>query len=914
MKMTNKIWVGGLFIALITTLAISGYDSSIYSQKNGLFPIPIRFNTFTVEPGLNTEKNPPSSSQIIKTALNSSLAKKNRAVNNFNNLPLRFEANRGQSNEPVRYLSRGRGYGMYFAPEETILILKSNGEGETATIRMSLIDANPDLEVLGKNQIVTKTNYLIGNDPSKWRSNVPNYSKVLYKDAYPGIDLVYYGNSNSLEYDFIVFPGADPKVIEMEFDGAQSLELDSEGNLVLKTSNGKVIQHAPKIYQQINDKKTKVTGNFLLLGDNRVGYEVAEYDHNVPLIIDPLLEFSTYLSGSSADNCHGIAVDAEGDIYIACATESMDFSTVNPIQTSAQVSSRSAHVTKLNASGTQILFSTFLGGTSYDTVFGIAVDEQENVFISGYTRSLDFPTLNPFQANLNGTSDVFVSKLDSQGSTLLYSTYFGGSSFEQIIFLGGIDIDAEGNAYVVANTNSSDIPLANATQQTFGGVNDAFVFKLDPMGNTLLFSTYLGGVGRDRPKDIAVDSEGKVYVVGQTESIDFPIINAFQSQASEGFITKLDPSAGTILYSTFFGGVVEGVSVDSNNNLFVTGTTTSEDFPTKNAFQNQLKNSSDAFISKLDSAGSTLLYSTYLGGSSIDLGKKITVDSEGNAYFVGVTKSDDFPTQDPLLNTTGSLNNVFVGKLDASGGNLLFSTLMGGTEDDFARSIAIGPDKNIYITGETQSINFPLKNPIMLNKDSSEGFVSKIDLRKNELTIDVTGLPIEIISPYWQANAESFSFISIAHPSLSGMNTQIGVIMQAVLGDVDDSRIFQAQGNSDATGRVQFTINANDIQKVFIVGTNHFFFQPENVPDRVELLLVGTPSPVSGQLLFYNPLANPNTCATSVENHCGFLDLSQLSIWGAVIVQHTNTGFAMQFIGDNQDSRAVSQPIFSGIN
>src|SRR6266513_56732 len=560
-----------------------------------------------------------------------------RISERYGKLPLHFEANQGQTNKDVQFVSRGAGYSLYLTANEAVLVLAAPNpdakrEGATpawpgakttqvkaVALRMSLVGAVRKPRVGGIDELPGKANYFIDNNPARWRTHVPTYAKVQYREVYPGIDLVYYGNQRELEHDFVVAPGANPKKIVLDFEGAEKIEINAEGDLVLHTAAGIVRQRRPVIYQTIDGVRREIDGAYVLKGAKRVGFKLATYDRRLPLVIDPVLSYSTYLGsggGAITGNC--------------CR------------------------------------------GNDHGT--GIAVDADGNAYITGDTFSDDFPTTaGAFQTAGAPSFDVFVTKLNPSGSALIYSTYLGGSSAD---WGSGITLDSDGNAYVSGTTSSTNFPTtAGAFQPTFaGGLYDAFVAKLDPAGSALVYATYLGGnignvehPGREFGGDIAVDAEGNTYVTGFTSSSNFPTTaGAFRTTFAGGFVSKLDPTGSAPVYSTYLGDTEDdagnGIAVDANGNAYVTGITYSGTFPTTpGAFQSSFGGSSDAFVTKLNATGSALIYSTYLGGTGPDWGAGIARDSSGNVYVTGSAGSTNFPT------TPGAFQSVFGG-----GGNAAF--------------------------------------------------------------------------------------------------------------------------------------------------------------------------------------------------------------------------------------------------
>ncbi len=732
---------------------------------------------------------------------------------NFAKLPMSFEPNVGQSDARVKFLSRGPGYTLFLTPSEAVLALrkpeqqnaaksphllgsaqhalKAAHEAPPSVLRVTLVGANGKARSEGIAPLAGRSNYLVGNDPKKWRTNVPSYGKVAYRNVYPGIDLIYYGtNQRQLEYDFIVAPGASPGAIGLRFSGAKGLRINDKGDLAIEVSGGEVIHHAPVIYQENGGKRQPVAGRIAFQGKNVIGFDVASWDRRRPLLIDPGLVYSTYLGGSGSDSGggdhgSGIAVDASGDAYVTGSTPSTNFPvTAGAFQVTLGGPSN-AFVTKLNPTGSALVYSTYLGGSgsSGDQGSGIAVDASGDAYVTGSTFSADFPiTAGAFQTTYRTNGTSFVTKLDPTGSALVYSTYLGGGGDMG----AGIALDSSGNAYVTGTTGSADFPVtAGAYQTTLGGAFNAFATVVNPSGSTLVYSTYLGGNNEDFGNGIAVDESGDAYVTGfalpvyfnssctgasepaacctgagtGTCGVGFPItVGAFQSVCPSefgrdgchaGFVTKLDPSASgaaSLLYSTYLGGNTEdlgyGIAVDASGDAYVTGSTQSTNFPvTAGAFQTIFGGGAEnAFVTKLNPTGSALVYSTYLGGSGHlngDRGYGIAIDASGDAYVTGYTCSTNFPVTAGAFQTTygnvgGGLVNAFVTEVNPSGSALVYSTYLGGSGyvGDFGSGIAIDASGDAYVTGGTSSINFPVSAGAFETTlpDSESAFVSKLSL------------------------------------------------------------------------------------------------------------------------------------------------------------------------------------------
>jgi hypothetical protein len=657
-----------------------------------------------------------------------------RAGEAYGQLPLSFEVNRGQTDERVKFLSRGPGYGLFLTSGEAVLSLSGKrGEGQESgraatVLRMKMSGANSDPQIVGQDELQAKSNYFSGTDPQKWVAGVPTYQKVLYRDLYRGVDLVYYGKGRQLEYDFVVAPRVDPGLIKLKFEGANKLEVNKDGELVLSVAGGEVRQLKPVVYQAIDGERLSVAGNYVLRGGNEVGFQLGSYDRNLPLVIDPVLSYATYLGGNNFDQAYAIAVDTSGNAYVTGTTMSSNFpTTTGAYQTT--FNEGEGFVTKINAAGDALLYSTFIAGAGCN---GIAVDASGNAYLTGQTGGLNFPiTPGAFQTAQWGF-ETFITKLNATGSELVYSSRFGGD-FDD--FGRDIAVDASGNAYITGWTKCAAptcaFPTVNAFQPNYGGGNnDAFVTKMNATGTALVYSTYLGGgtvlnTTDDWAEGIAVDSTGSAYVTGYTYSQDFPVTpGAYSDTTSDGldiFVTKFSPAGSTLVYSAVFGGKGRdqgmGIALDASRNAYITGITESEDDPFTEEYDGfpvtpgayQTTGSFDAFVTKLNAAGTGLVYSTYLGGTDeVDRAWGIDVDNAGNAYVAGDTKSYNFPTVNaPQPNYGGGLSDAFAARLNATGTALLYSTFLGGNLSDEARGIAVSANGNAYVTGYSSSFDFP---------------------------------------------------------------------------------------------------------------------------------------------------------------------------------------------------------------
>ena len=697
----------------------------------------------------------------------------------YGQIEMSFEASTEQSESGVNFLARGAGYTLFLKPTEAVFALRNSDcelrnedragrsletdarhskanpqsaicDPQSKVLRLKLAGANETAAVAGADELPGKVNYFIGDDPAKWRANIPTFGRVRYAQVYPGVDLVYYGNQRQLEYDFVVAPGRDARAVKLQFDGADKVEVDAAGDLLLTLGETVIRQPKPVVYQEVGGSRRTVEGGYAVGADGQVGFTVGEYDASLPLVIDPVLVYSTYLGGSGTDSGNDIAVDSSGNAYICGDTTSTNFPTANAIDgtfgAGTFMGARDAFVTKLNATGTALVYSTYLGGSGNpldgsqngdDRCFGVRVDGGGNAYVAGETHSDDFPTANAFQGTRGGGfSDAFVAKLNPAGSALVYSTFIGGSVFDAA---AGIELDSSQNVYITGRTTSPNFPTVNPIQSTFaGGSSDAFVTKLNAAGTALVYSTYLGGTDFENGSGIAVDSAGNAYLAGQTRSTNFPTANAIQGTFGGGtpdgdaFVTKINAAGSALVYSTYIGGSDNDpgfdIAVDSSGSAHVTGSTSSTNFPVANAIQGTLNGTSDAFVTKLNAAGSAFVYSTYLGGSDADSGNDIALDSSGNAYVAGGTISTNFPTANPIQSTYGGgAVDAFVTKLNAAGSALVYSTYLGGGSLDRANAIAVDSCGSAYVSGITGSTNFTTLNPVQgTNGGGDDAFVTKI--------------------------------------------------------------------------------------------------------------------------------------------------------------------------------------------
>jgi len=783
------------------------------------------------------------------------------ALELYGKLPLSFEANHGQADSRVKYLSRGRGYTLLLTGNEAVLSLAkqqaiSEGMGLTsrrsgskgsrgnkgqscgtsadhempgsALFRMKLLGSNPRARATALDELPGKSNYLIGNDPKRWRTNLPTYARVRYQGVYPGVDLVFYGNQRQLEHDFVVAPGADPNSIRFGLEGSDRISLDKDGNLVLAVAGDEVQFQKPVIYQQDRGARREIAGGYVLKNNHEVKFEVGAYDHSQPLVIDPVLSYSTYLGGNGFDIGLSIAVDSTGSAYVTGQTASTNFPVTAGALQSAFRGAPIPFVAKLMPDGTALAYSTYLGGSGAinpftdtnqgDTGRAIAVDSLGHAYITGQTSSTDFPiTPGAFQTALAGEGsgcsvsmgNAFVAELNPTGSGFVYSTYLGGNNTDAGF---GIAIDATGNAYVAGRALSTNFPVTpGAYRTTFdpsgfdcscSGPEDVFVTKLNPSGTALVYSTYVGG---GIATGVAIDSGGNAYVTGTTNSPSYPttagsfrttpISAAGGCSDRDSIVTKLSADGSALVYSTYLGGsaddVANGIAVDASNNAYVTGETNSANFPTTaGALQTALAGSRDAFVTKLDPTGSSLVYSTYLGGSgSNQFGNGIAVDGSGNAFVSGYTDAANFPVTANASQGAfgGGAVDAFVAEINAAGSSLQFSTFLGGSGTDGGFGIALDTAGSIYVSGFTDSAGFPTTAGAFqttFGGGSADAFVAKLSPTTPDKTPPTTNA-----TPSPAANAAGWN------------NTNVTVS-------------FNATDNSGGSGVKQITFSATGAQPI----------------------------------------------------------------------------------------------------
>jgi hypothetical protein len=702
-----------------------------------------------------------------KTAATTVAIRRQQAANAYAKLPVSFVENRGQTDARARYYAQGNGYAFFLTPSSVVLSFAKQQAApaevqtpEQIALALQFVGRNPQVEPQGAERAAGVVNDLRGSDPSQWHTQIAQYRDVVYRELWPGIDLRLREQSGVLKYEFHVRPGASPADIQLAYGGADGLSVDDAGQLRISTPLGVLQDSAPVSYQDIDGVRVPVSSRYVLGGganpDGKFSFGVGGYQRDHELVIDPGVQYTTFLGGNSNETGAGISVDAAGNAFVAGTTQSPNFPTTSGAfrRTGAAQSFPDVFVSKLNAAGTALIYSTFVGGSNMEFGNSLAVDANGNAYVTGTTKSSNFPTTgNAFDRSINippncprcGTdvTDGFAFKLNAAGSALSYSTYLGGTEYEAP---RGIAVDGSGNAYVTGETLSRDFPTtAGAFSRTLRGDYDVFVTKLNPTGSALTYSTFLGGAAVDNGQQVQVDTGGNAYVLGFSSSTDFPTTaGAFDTTANGGFdatLTKLNPAGSALVYSTYLGGndfdSGSGLVVDGAGSAYVTGGTPSPDWPVTPGAYDTTFSGGDGYVTKLNPAGSALVYSTFIGGSAYDSIGDAVLDPAGNAWLTGGTSSTDFPVTPGAPDTTfnGGAGDAVIAELNSTGSALLFATFLGGSQSEGGADIARDPTGDVYVVGSTYSQDFPATVGAfdrVWNGDLSifwgDAFVTKIDI------------------------------------------------------------------------------------------------------------------------------------------------------------------------------------------
>ncbi len=679
-------------------------------------------------------------------------------------LPIAFTPNQGQADAEALFQAQGFGGSLRFSPRHVLWLLPTPAPGKTAarpSLQLQFQGTQASPGIIAGEQLPGVVHYLIGDDAASWIRNIPTYDSIVYEQLYPGIDLHYAGEQSvngpwSLKGTYRVAPGADPHQIQWQYRGASSVRLDpATGNLHLSLSghvNHALVETAPVSWQEIAGRRVPVESRYLLEADGSVRFALGTYDPAYPLLIDPTLTFSTYLGTSTEDVANSVAVDAQGHIYVGGWTDAVDFPTtpdaLQPTSTGGTCFGpppfnnpfpcNDGFVSKLSPDGGTLLYSTYFGGTGDDGVQAIALDQSGNVYLTGWTTSIDFPTVNPIQPGNGGggnrTPDAFVARLVADGSALQYSTYLGGSGRD---YGDNLAVDGQGGAYIVGWTESTDFPTVNPVQATYGGgFFDGIITKVNAAGDAFAYSSYLGGNDLDYAFGIDVDGDGSAHVTGFTLSDDFPTFNALQPTFGggvEAYVTKLTPGGDDYAYSTYFGSDdTRGydIRVGDSGHVYLVGATSSPDFPTLNPIQDTYSGVPlDAFVSRFLPDGSALDFSTYLGGNGNDVIHTLALDPDGNVHIVGWSTATDFPLNDPIQATPGGSTDVILGTITADLTTLAFSTYFGGSQNDLGFAIAVDDAGHAHIAGYTTSADFPTLNPLQPDAaGATDSFIARVAL------------------------------------------------------------------------------------------------------------------------------------------------------------------------------------------
>ena len=774
--------------------------------------LPLALSILVLTPALKVALAQTQESAASVPASNSSSSAALRISSTYGKLPLSFERNEGQTDGSVQFLARQAGYTLYLTPGEAVLSLHSSPPrptkpGMTAagkqpltfltdTVRMELIGANTKAQVAGLDPLPGKSNYFIGNDPAKWHTDVPTFAKVRYQSIYPGIDLLYYGNQEGrLEHDFIVAPGADPNAIVLSMGDSQGALAPKNGGLTLHTKTGDLTLQSPVVYQEIKGQRKTIPATYTLASNNQIRFQLGSYDRNAPLVIDPVIVYSGLFGGTNSDQGLAIAVDSAGNAYVTGITQTdtvTNFPVVNPFQSHGYNSEITAFVSKINAAGTALDYSTFLAcadAECWTFAFGIAVDSKGRAYVAGqvgpapgatedFAGTSLFPVKNAYQSVSGGDWDAFLTVFSPAGDSLVYSTYLGGTGTDSA---NAIALDASANAYITGFTlnnyvysNGPFFPTLHSVQAQ----GDIYVAKFNSAG-VLQYSSILTAAPAS-PGAIAVDASGSAYVTGSTTSTAYPIVQpAFQSKclacpsSGNGFVTKLSASGEHLVYSTYLGGTGgnggSAIAVDTSGEAYIAGTT-GAGFPvTEYAFQKSFGGGDpdggdvDGSITKLNATGSGLIYSTYLGGSGYDAISGMVLDQYRQVYVTGQTTSPNFPQKAPIQGSGGG----FVTTLSNTGRSLIYYSTYFGPGP---HAIAVDKALNVYLTGSANAGGIPITpGAIDIAGGSGDVFIAKLVIM-DDLALGLSASP----SPVAHGGMLTYTIAVTSKGPDFGYNVRIG--------------------------------------------------------------------------------------------------------------------------------------------
>ncbi len=659
-----------------------------------------------------------------------------------------FEENCGQTDGRVRFVARAPGSRVFLTRDGLVLTRHAS-----TPLRLRFVGAQARRISGDADHVDGLRNYFLGNDPKKWVTGVRAFGSVRYDSLYRGIDAVVYGADGNVEHDFVVSPGADPGVIALGLEAEVRASLAADGSVVVGSGRDEARLARPTAYQIVAGTRRRVAARFVLRDATTIGFDVGSYDRALPVVIDPVISYSTFVAGTADESGAGVTVDASGNAYVTGGTSSLDF----PVTAGAYATSVSGltdgFVAKVAPDGSHYVFATYFGGAGDDAIARAAVDSSGDVYVCGGTSSANFPTtVGAFRTTfVGGTYDGFVAKLDAAGSQLVYSTYVGGTGDDGA---SGVVVDTSGNAYITGGSTSNNYPTTpgafDTNNSSILGLPDAVVTKINPTGSALVYSTYLGGgFNLDAGSAIALDASGNAFVVGGTNG-GFPTTGgafdtSFNGGSFDAFVTKVNTTGSALVYSTYLGGSGEdyafGVAVDGSGNAYVTGYISSTNFPVASPFQASNAGGFDAYVTKVNASGNALVYSSYIGGSgnegltsnlgtSLQIAGGIAVDSAGAAYVTGFTDSTDFPVVAAWQPHSAGGFDAWVAKIAPNGASKTYASYLGGAAEERGLGIAADASGGAYVTGFTYSANFPttsgVAQPASPANGLTEGFLTKI--------------------------------------------------------------------------------------------------------------------------------------------------------------------------------------------